>query len=60
MPFQPGNPNQLWCISGERINNRENDNRVIDIKGQNSDLGAEVISWDYNGGDNQHWKCISM
>eukprot|EP00918_Siedleckia_nematoides_P069766 GHVU01152133.1.p1 GENE.GHVU01152133.1~~GHVU01152133.1.p1 ORF type:complete len:263 (-),score=55.59 GHVU01152133.1:820-1608(-) len=54
--YQPGNSNQLWQSSGDRISNRENSDRVIDISGANSDPGAEVIVWDYNGGDNQHWE----
>lgn len=55
MPYSPGSNTQEWQLSGNRISNKGNPNWVIDIAGNNSDPGARVAAYDYNGGANQHW-----
>ena len=31
----------------------------MDIYGQNREVGAQVVAWDYNGGVNQMWSLTS-
>ena len=31
----------------------------MDIYGQNREVGAQVVAWDYNGGVNQLWSLTS-
>ena len=54
-PFQPGNPNQQWFLNGFKLQNRFNPNMVLDIASCDSNPGARVGQWNYNGQANQHW-----
>ncbi len=54
--YMPEEYNQHWKISGDVIRHEEESDRVLDVKGHNMDEGAEVIVYDYNGGDNQQWE----
>ena len=54
--FHLDNKKQFWCIDGNKIVNRHNSKQVLDVKGANSDSGAEVCCWDYSGAKNQHWQ----
>ena len=53
--FQPDEYNQKWRVTGETISHLENDTLVLDIADNCEDSGARICSYDYNGGDNQHW-----
>jgi len=48
-----GDPKQQWYVEGQKLMNRSG--VCADIKGKSNNDGAEVISWKYNGGNNQHW-----
>ncbi len=56
-PYNPGNQMQGFTLSGtdNKIVNMNDPEKVLDIKDQNPDKGAELVSWEYNEGDNQHW-----
>nr|UCK81497.1 ricin lectin domain-containing protein 6 [Arenicola marina] len=54
-PFQPGDLDQMWTIYDQKIVNRVNPDRVLDIKGQETKNGAKLISFKWNGGENQRW-----
>jgi len=47
-------PRSQWSFEGQKVVNRAGE--VLDIKGQNKENGAEVTSYKYNGGSNQHWR----
>ncbi len=52
----PEEYNQHWRISGDNIRHNEDSDRVFDVKDHSMDEGAEVIVYDYTGGDNQQWE----
>jgi hypothetical protein len=49
-----GDPKQLWYVDGQKILNRAG--TCLDIRGSGTHDGAEVLSYKYGGGQNQHWK----
>ena len=53
--YQPDEYNQKWRVTGETVSHEENENLVLDIADQNPDPEATICSYEYNGGDNQHW-----
>jgi len=46
-------PHHLWYMDGQKLMNRAG--VCADIRGKSNSDGAEVISYKYNGGNNQHW-----
>jgi hypothetical protein len=49
-------PNQLWRMSTRGyLESETKDSLVADISGGNKDLGASVIGWVKNDGNNQKW-----
>lgn len=54
-PYDPSNPTQQWVFNGHRIVNRHDQGSCLDIKGGSGSNGAKLITYEYNGGDNQHW-----
>lgn len=48
-----GGPEQQWRFQDRMIMNGFGD--CLDVKGASHHNGAEVISYQYNGGENQHW-----
>ena len=53
--YQDGNRKQFWCIDGNKIANRYNQNEVLDITGENKANLAELCAFGYKGSANQHW-----
>jgi hypothetical protein len=53
MPFT-GDPHQCWKYVGNRI--MKNQHECLDIRGESKKDGAEVISYQYKGSANQHWR----
>jgi len=53
--YEPTNPAQQWIYNGGRVTNRHDEGTCLDIKGGSSSNGAKLITYEYNGGDNQHW-----
>ena len=54
-PYDPGNPEQGYSLSDDKVANINNPDKVLDISGRNEDDGAPLIAWEYNGQDNQQW-----
>ena len=54
-PFQSGRTHQQWIIVGDRIQNRYDASRVLDIAKASNRNGAQVCAYTFNGGDNQRW-----
>jgi len=54
-PFN-GTDRQQWTWSGNRIINRINPNECMDIERAEDKDEATLVSWDYKGSNNQHWK----
>ncbi len=52
------NSNQRWALDGQKIVNRANTKRCLDISGSDMKDGAKVIPFDYKGGANQHWEIV--
>ncbi len=52
----PEEYNQHFRISGDVIRHTDDSDRVFDVRRNCMDEGAEVIIYDYNGGDNQLWE----
>jgi len=60
-PFQLGGPASCWRLDsvgggGYYAINRWDDSEVMDVQGDSCDPGTPVISWAWNGGDNQRWR----
>ncbi len=59
-PSYHGGDSQLWKIEhrygGSYIITNKASNRVLDVTGGSTSLGASVILWDRHGGSNQLWK----
>jgi hypothetical protein len=49
-----GDPKQQWYVDGQKILNRTG--TALDIRGSGTHDGAEVLSYKYGGGQNQHWR----
>jgi hypothetical protein len=49
-----GDPRSQWTHDGRKISNQHGD--VLDISRRNQADGAELISFKYNSGPNQHWR----
>jgi hypothetical protein len=49
-----GDPRSQWTHDGRKIANRSGE--VLDISRKSNDNGAELISYQYNSGANQHWR----
>jgi hypothetical protein len=56
LTMQPpsGDPRSQWMIEGGKIGNRHGE--CLDISRNNQADGAELISWDYRGSQNQNWR----
>jgi len=53
MPYS-GSPHQKWTVSANRI--MKNQIECLDIAGESRNDGAKVISFQYKGSANQHWR----
>jgi len=53
-PFDPASDDQGFSYSDHRVANRNRD-VVLDIRARNDENGAEVVSWEFHGGENQLW-----
>jgi len=53
MPYS-GSPLQQWTLEGNRILNKARE--CLDIRGGSSKNGAELVSYQYKGSANQHWR----
>jgi len=51
-----GKPQHQWRIEGNRIVNRNNPSECLDIERGEMRDAANVISWNYKGSSNQHWR----
>jgi len=49
-----GDPRAQWRVDGNRIINQVGE--VLDISGRHNRDGAEIISYQDDGGTNQHWR----
>jgi len=49
-----GDPREQWYVDGQKIVNRAG--LCLDIRGAATHDGADVLSYKYGGGSNQHWK----
>lgn len=58
--YNPDESNQKWEISGVKISSLDNPDMVIDIADCSEEAGASLCTWEYNGGDNQHWKIVHL
>jgi hypothetical protein len=59
MRLQPHDPtidSRKWVKSGQKIVNKADPGKVLDIKGGDSGKGAKLQAWDYNAVENQHWR----
>ena len=54
-PLDPANQKQGFSLSDGRIANLNDQDYVVDIKDRNEDDGANVVAWEFHGGDNQYW-----
>ena len=54
-PYDPSSDKQGFSISEGHIANLNDEDYVVDIKGKDEDDGAQIIAWEFHGGDNQHW-----
>jgi len=54
--YDSNNPGQYWCIDGDTIVNRYDTRKVLDIKGEDDDDGAEICAYNFHGSDNQRWE----
>lgn len=45
---------QRWQKDGDKVRNCD-DNQVLDVVGESTDMGAKVCKWDDHGGVNQQW-----
>lgn len=55
-PYKEGEAEQQWIIHQDSIVNRNDRERTLDIAEENSDPGAKIIAWQYNGNSNQEWR----
>lgn len=55
-PFEEGNDNQQWNISGDRIFNRADENRVLDVAQADEEARTRVCAWEYHGEENQQFE----
>ena len=53
--YKEGEENQQWVTRDDRVKNKNDENRVFDIAGQNEDAGARICAWDFHGKNNQLW-----
>ena len=52
-----GDPRQQWSlVDNKKIQNHSGNGECLDIKGDDKDNGAKVISYHYKGSANQHWR----
>ncbi|CAH1796637.1 unnamed protein product [Owenia fusiformis] len=51
-----GGPMQGWLLVDQTVQNTDQTNLCLDIEGNNPDEWAEVVAYDYNGGQNQKWE----
>ncbi len=59
-PYAFGDKTLVWRLDsvgdGFFAINRWDRNEVMDVKGGSCDPGATILSWGWNGGDNQRWE----
>lgn len=63
-----GGANQRWQLLERGSFNSElvavfrnlNSEKCLDVSGWSRDNGAEIIQWDYHGGDNQRWRLVPV
>jgi len=53
-PFQANQPSQQWHIHGDTVKSK-NDDRVLDITGENPNVGVPLCAYKGHGGKNQAW-----
>ena len=58
--FEPDEYQQRWKCQGNRMLHCEEEELVLDVADCCQDEGSRVCSWQYNGGDNQHWNFENM
>ncbi len=49
---------QRWAVEGDKIVNRANKLRCLDIQAGNTEDGAAVIPYDFKGNANQRWEIV--
>ncbi len=61
--YSPDNVNQQWMTSGDRLMNRQDPNRVLDLAKEEPEEGEEqwgpggrICAWNSHGGQNQQWQ----
>jgi len=54
MAHYTGDPRAQWRVEGNKIVNRANE--CLDIRGANSNDGAELCAYDFKNQKNQHWR----
>jgi len=52
-PYQANNPAQQFAIQGDTVQNK--DGRVLDITGENPNVGVPLCAYKAHGGKNQAW-----
>ncbi len=45
----------MWGRHGHRIQNKQNNEKVLEVEGSNAEPGATVRCAIWNGGQNQKW-----
>lgn len=54
-PVEEGKSDQRWMVAGDKIENRDDHQRVVDIKAQCGDEGTELCAWEHSGQKNQQF-----
>jgi hypothetical protein len=54
---EAGNPKQSWILEKNVVKNRT-DQRVLDITGNNPNVGVPICAWAPHGGGNQQWDVV--
>ena len=55
-PYDPKNPRQKWCISGDHIVNRHNAMEAWDIYRGSKKNNTPILCYEYHNGENQQWR----
>ncbi|ELT94404.1 hypothetical protein CAPTEDRAFT_173258 [Capitella teleta] len=54
--YRHADPSQQWCVHEDQICNAGQEGNVVDICECSHDNGARVISYSWNGDENQRWE----
>ena len=54
--YDPYKKLQQWKISGQKIQNRHDLNKVLEVSDGSKDSGAKVVTGTYNSEQKQHWE----